>query len=45
MRQDRLRDLALMSTERNETKKIDCDDILGEFAWIKAQKLLACCVI
>jgi len=32
MSQDRLCDLALMSTERNETEKIDFDDIIDEFA-------------
>jgi len=40
MSQDRLCDLALMSIERNKTEKIDFDDIIDEFASMKARKVL-----
>jgi len=40
MSQDRLRDLALMSIEREETEKAFFDEILGEFTSIYARKVL-----
>jgi len=46
MSQGRLCDLALMNAERDETEKTDFDEIIDEFAAIKARKCfkLACCV-
>jgi len=40
MSQDRLCDLAVMSMESEETEKTDFGEIIDEFAWIKARKVL-----
>ena len=37
--QDRLSDLALMSVEREVLEQIDFDDIINQFAAVKARKI------
>ncbi|ESN91372.1 hypothetical protein HELRODRAFT_153398, partial [Helobdella robusta] len=39
MGQDRLSDLALMSVEREVLEQIDFDDIINQFAAVKARKI------
>lgn len=39
MGQDRLSDLALMSVEREALEKVDFDDVINQFASVKARKI------
>ncbi|ESO11440.1 hypothetical protein HELRODRAFT_153379, partial [Helobdella robusta] len=39
MEQDRFSDLALMSVEREVLEQIDFDDIINQFAAVKARKI------